>query len=222
MTLRVLSAGAAQGVVTALAARLDVELDAQFGAVGMIEKQFAACAACDLLVLTRRQMEALSAQGRVRRLADLGRVRTGIAVRAGAPQPRIDDAEALRAAMLAAEEIYHPDTRKATAGIHFAKVLAQLGIAQLTAARLRAFPNGATAMRALAASKATAAVGCTQITEIRNTPGVELVGALPGKFELATTYTAGLCTELESARRFFDSVIGAQAADLRATAGFES
>ena len=222
MTLRILSAGAAQGVVTALAARIGVIIDAQFGAVGAIQGRFDAGAVCDLLILTRRQIDALYAQGRVRRLADLGRVRTGIAVRAAAQHPGIGSADALRAALLAAEEIYHPDANQATAGIHFAKVLAQLGISEQAAPRLRAHPNGATAMRALADSQAGTAIGCTQITEIRNTAGVALVGPLPAEFELATTYTAALCAELETAHRFFEAIVGGEAADLRATAGFET
>jgi molybdate transport system substrate-binding protein len=36
-------------------------------------------------------------------------------------------------------------------------------------------------------------IGCTQFTEILNTPGAVLVGLLPKEFELATVYTAGVC-----------------------------
>ena len=58
--------------------------------------------------------------------------------------------------------------------------------------RLRPYPNGATAMRALAGARRTSPIGCTQVTEILNTPGVALVGPLPKQFELATVYTAGV------------------------------
>jgi hypothetical protein len=56
--------------------------------------------------------------------------------------------------------------------------------------RCRTFPNGATAMRELAAAGTPRSIGCTQVTEIRYTEGVDLVGALPPPFELATVYTA--------------------------------
>ena len=46
-----------------------------------------------------------------------------IAVRAGDPAPPVGDAAELRAALLAADAIYFPDPKLATAGIHFAKVL---------------------------------------------------------------------------------------------------
>lgn len=221
MRLRILSAGAAQGVVSALAAQHGFEVEAQFGAVGAMQEKFDAGTPCDLVVLTRPQIDALHARGRITTAADLGRVRTGVAVRAGDPLPAIEDRAALRTALLAAQEIYHPDAVRATAGIHFTKVLAALGIAELVAARLRPHPNGASAMRALAASSAASAIGCTQITEIRNTPGVTLVGALPAEFELATTYSAALCSADNGTRRFFNLFTGAASAALRSAAGFE-
>ena len=57
------------------------------------------------------------------------------------------------------------------------KVLQQLGIADEVAARLRIFPNGATAMRHLAAADAVRPIGCTQSTEIISTEGVMLSGS---------------------------------------------
>ena len=87
-----------------------------------------------------------------------------------------------------------PDIKASTAGIHIANVLAQLGIAEEVAMRLKIHPNGATAMRELAASRAKRPIGCTQSTEIIATKGVELSGSLPKGCDLATTYTAGVTT----------------------------
>ena len=105
---------------------------------------------------------------------------------------RSTDAASLRAAFLAADAIFVPDTKASTAGIHVAKVLQQLGIAEEVAARLRIYPNGATAMRQLAASDATRPIGCTQSTEIISTQGVMLSGSLPQGCELSTMYTAAV------------------------------
>ena len=88
----------------------------------------------------------------------------------------------LRAALIAADAIHFPDPGKATAGIHFDKVVDRLGIRSDVQARLRTFPNGASAMRALADAGGRA-IGCTQATEILATPGVRLVGPLPPGFE---------------------------------------
>ncbi len=126
--------------------------------------------------------------------------------------------------MLAAPAIYVPDIVKSTAGIHVASVLARLGIFDDVAPRLSLHPNGATAMRALAAASATGAVGCTQITEIRYTPGVALVGPLPAEFELATVYSVAVWAQAREpglARRFAELLTGAAARTLRANAGFE-
>jgi molybdate transport system substrate-binding protein len=98
---------------------------------------------------------------------------------------------ALRAALLAADEIYFPDPAKATAGIHFAGVLDRLGIRREVESRIRNFPNGAASMRAMGQSQGHP-IGCTQATEIRATPGVRLVAPLPKGFELETTYSAAV------------------------------
>jgi len=97
-------------------------------------------------------------------------------------------------ALAAADEIHFPDPAQATAGIHFAKVIRQLGQWDNVVNRLRLAPNGATAMKALAASKAPHPIGCTQETEIRITPGVTLVAPLPPGCDLTTIYTAAVVT----------------------------
>ena len=55
-------------------------------------------------------------------------------------------------ASLAANAWYCPDTARATAGIHFLRVLRDLGLDGEVADRIRAYPSGAIAMQALAQS----------------------------------------------------------------------
>ena len=62
-------------------------------------------------------------------IADIGRVETALAVRAGDPPASAEDAASLRAVLLATDAIFVPDTKASTAGIHVARVLAQLDIA---------------------------------------------------------------------------------------------
>ncbi|MDB5635480.1 MAG: molybdate transporter substrate-binding protein, partial [Bradyrhizobium sp.] len=115
------------------------------------------------------------------------------------------------------------DTKASTAGIHVAKVLQQLGIADAVAVRLKIYPNGATAMRHLAASDAVRPIGCTQSTEIVSTPGVVLSGSLPPGCELATTYTAAVTARAENAKqaqRLIDLLTDADQCALRVRAGF--
>jgi molybdate transport system substrate-binding protein len=200
MQLAILSGGAAQGLVAALAAEFKAvtgcDITGTFGAVGAMRDKLIAGAPADLLILTQALIAELARLGHVLpdSPVDLGVVRTGVAVRSGNPKPPIGSAAALRSALLAADAIYFPDPKLATAGIHFAKVLDALGIVGEVAARLEPFPNGAAAMQALARAPDARAIGCTQVTEILNTPGAVLVGSLPKEFELATVYTAGVCT----------------------------
>ncbi len=228
--LRLLSGGAAQGVVHVLAepfrAATGYDIDGTFSAVGAMKDALLAGEPADLVILTRKLVDELAAGGQVvtESRADLGVVRTGVAVRAGDPTPDVGGAEALRDSLRAAEGVYFPDPQRATAGIHFAGVLERLGIAGELAARLRTFPNGATAMRALAQATETRPIGCTQITEIRSTPGVTFVAPLPAEFELATVYTVGLCTGAaapEAAQRFIALLTGADSRAARTAAGLE-
>ena len=197
--VRILSGGAAQGLVKDLAAQLKargLSAEGTYGAVGALRDKLLAGEPCDLVVLSQSLSDELQAQGHViagtaRRI---GKVRTGIAVKAGEPLPSVSDRESLLALLSNARALYTPDTEKSTAGQHVAAVLRKLGLEQVFASKLREYPNGATAMRELAACNETGLVGCTQFTEILYTPGVQLAGGLPPEFELATVYTAAVCT----------------------------
>ena len=230
-SLALLSAGAAKGLVLALQQRFTeasgAQLQATFGAVGAIREQWLAGAPCDVIILTEKQIDEMAAAGEVApaTCAPLGRVRTGIAVRAGAPLPAIADADGLRQALLVASDLYLPDPVRATAGIHCVDVLRRLGIYAQMESRLRAFPNGATAMAQLAKSSASAPIGCTQITEILYTPGVTLAGALPAELELSTVYAAavsGRARAPEAARQLVALLAGPDAAKTRRAGGFEA
>src|SRR5581483_4347684 len=156
-------------------------------------------------------------------IKDVGVVETALAVRTRDSQVTAGNADDLRKVLLASDEIYVPDTKASTAGIHVANVLAQLGIADQVAGRLKIHPNGATAMRKLASSNATRPIGCTQSTEIISTEGVQLSGSLPKGCELATMYTAGVTTSAahaSEAQVLIDLLTSSDAREARARAGF--
>lgn len=229
--LHFLSAGAAQALVKArqpaFMAQAGAEATGRFGAVGAMKEAFEADEPCDLIILTAAMIGAMEAAGTVRQgsARALGLVHTGVAVRRGDALPDVASPDALRAALRAADAIYFPDPAKATAGIHFAAVLRELGVHDELASRLRTFPNGATAMRELAAATTPHPIGCTQVTEILYTEGVALVARLPPQFELATTYTAAVAqraAQPELAARFIELIAGPAAAEMRRRSGFEA
>jgi molybdate transport system substrate-binding protein len=227
--LNILSGGAAQGLVASLTPDFKkltgFEIAGEFGAVGAIADKLRKGTPADIVILTAKIIADLASENLVAgdSTSNIGLVETALAVRAGDPQVAASDAVALRAALLAADAIFVPDTKTSTAGIHVAKILQQLGIADEVAARLKIFPNGATAMAHLAASDARKPIGCTQSTEIISTQGVMLSGALPPGCELATMYTAAVAVQATNAKQaqvLIDLLVGPGQRELRERAGF--
>ena len=227
--LDILSGGAAHGLVASLApalkAKTGFDISGEFGAVGGMADKLRNGVATDIIILTKALVAKLADEKLVvpSSITDVGLVETALAVRSGDPKVAVNNADDLRSAFLAADAIFVPDTRASTAGIHVAKVLAQLGIAEEVAIRLKIYPNGATAMGELAASKAERPIGCTQSTEIIATKGVELSGSLPKGCELATMYTAGVTTSAahaDEAHTLIKLLTSPEAREHRARAGF--
>ena len=230
MKLRLYSAGAAKGVIEALAPifrdETGAEIDATFGAVGAMKAKLDAGEASDAVVLSAQLIDTLAGEKRILidTISPLGSVRTGVAVRSGDALPAIDDEASLRAAFANAGAIYFPDPERATAGIHFMNVLRKLDIDRVVAPRLKPFPNGATAMRTLANEGRRGDIGCTQLTEIRYTAGVTAVGPLPPGFDLSTVYSAAVVCATEKpalARQFISLLTGPRSEALRIAGGFD-
>lgn len=224
-----MSAGAAMGLVkTLISDQVDIRIGDNFGAVGAIYDKFLTGEACDLLVLTRKQLTEMEAagvliEGSVR---DLGYVKTGLAVSAAnAHAPVVRDAASLKAALVAASSIYAPDTKKSTAGQHVADVLVRLGIWNDVRSKISEHPNGATAMKTMGAANDAAAIGCTQTTEILYTPTVRMIGLLPEGFGLSTVYSIAIpkrSTNPAAAQAAIDKLCGSAASAARVAAGFDA
>jgi molybdate transport system substrate-binding protein len=228
-SLNILSGGAAQGLVGSLAEKFKeqtgLDISGEFGAVGAMAEKLRAGTSADILVLTSALIATLANEGLVDRASvkDVGRVETALAVRDTDPLASVTDAASLRQAFLNADAIFVPDTKASTAGIHVAKVLGLLGIADKVESRLKIYPNGATAMRHMAESDARKPIGCTQATEIIATNGIKLSGALPGGCDLATTYTAAVTTRAahaSGAQVLINLLTAADLGHLRERAGF--
>lgn len=229
MELHILSGGAAAGLVEPLQAEFEARhgcrLRGTFSAVGAMKEKLLAGAPCDLVILTQALVEGLIASGHVR--ADSGRnlgvVKTGLAVKTGSPHPAIETRADLQAAFRAAEGIYFPDPKLATAGIHFLKVLTALDLHEELADRFRTYPNGATAMREMAQATGHV-IGGTQVTEINYTQGVDLIGLFPHEFELATVYALGIATQAQQpalAQALADLLSSDSTRERRTALGFE-
>ena len=225
--MNILSAGAAKGLLHTVAASEGITLDGEFGAVGVIRERLNAGAKCDVIVLTAAMITELGTVGQVdaSTVIALGTVHTGIALPASRPTMQINNVESLRALCAGASKIYFPDPVRATAGIHCLKVLTALGLAESHKDRFATFPNGATAMRAMADSGDAGAIGITQCSEILYTEGVQYAGALPAPYALSTVYSAAIVIDAanaDEAKRLLTALVSTDNRAARQAAGFEA
>lgn len=197
-TVRILSGGAANGLVSRLEstflAKTSHSLIGDYGAVGVMKDRILAGEPVDLIILTRALVDQLVESGHVDEGSahDIGEVATGIAVRHGEPSPDISFSDALKQVLEQTDALFVPDTVQSTAGRHVAKMLDALGLTDLIKDRLREFPNGQSAMAAMVEEGTSKSLGCTQITEILHTSGVDYAGDLPAEHGLSTVYTAAI------------------------------
>ena len=229
-TLNIFCAGAAQAVVTEIAGKFQRDsanfVAANFGAVGAMKARVVAGEPADVIVLTAALIDELIQQGLVvaGSRVDLGKVGTGVAVRAGTPLPDVSDTRVLRGNLLAATRILFPDPAVATAGKVVMSALDKMGITAQVKDRLRFFPNGYAAMGDLAQSDGLLEMGITQITEIVANKGVTLVGPLPADVQNIAVYSVGLATRSahpERAKELIRRLTGFNAKPVLSAAGFD-
>jgi molybdate transport system substrate-binding protein len=229
--VNILSAGACKGLFQALfSKRLESgKAVAAFGAVGAMKEKLLAGEACDILVLTLPMLEQLAKQDWILTdtLTQLGSVGTGIAISSQLNSlPNVSNEATLRANLVAATAIHFPDPAKATAGIHFQSVLEKLGILNEVSSRCQHYPNGAAAMASLAKNDpkfGNLQIGCTQVSEILYTKGLQFVGELPTPFELRTIYAAALTpagAESNRAKKMLKKLSDPSTQKLRKKGGF--
>jgi molybdate transport system substrate-binding protein len=189
--VRVLSTLALKGAVGSLAGRYEAaggaRIDADFApTLGLLERLRGGEGA-DVVILTKEALDDLAAKGSVvaQTCVDLARSYVGIAVKAGADHPDIATEAALRATLLGGRVAY---SRIGASGILFAQLIERMGIASEVNARARIIPSGFTAER-LVSGDADLAV--QQISELKQVPGVEVVGPIPHELQTPAVFSAG-------------------------------
>lgn len=232
--LHILSGGAANGLVNRVQDRFTqhtgLEVAGTFSAVGQMKEALLAGQPCDVAILTEAMIQDLCGSSHLdgSSARRVGVVQTGLGVPQGQKAPTMSTPEELAQALLRADGVYMADPLRATAGVHFMKVLRSLGLEEALGQRLLPFPNGQTAMAAMAKrasqNQAVRLIGCTQVTEILNTPGVDLAALLPPQFELATPYSAAVswrAAHPEAAAHLIALLTDTEQAALRRACGFD-
>jgi molybdate transport system substrate-binding protein len=201
MTMRGLCSNGVREVVLDLLPEFERGVGAKteitWASTNMLMDQIAAGASGDLTILTAEAIDDLIGQGKVvaGSRVDLARSEIGMAVRAGARQPDISSAEALKATLLAAKSIAYSKT--GISGVYFPTVLDKLGIAAAVASKIVNPPPGVFVGVVVADGRAE--IGFQQISELLPVPGIEIVGSLPDPVQKITVFSAGIFTGAKDA-----------------------
>ena len=177
-----------------------------FATAGEVEKRITAGDPADVVILTDLSSDKLAADGLISpdTRAIIARAGVGIGVREGAAKPDIATPDALKQTLMAARSVAFPDpARGGASGIHFAKVIEQLGIADPIRQKsvLGADPD----IVCIAVAKGEAELCVHQISEILPVKGVALLGPLPRQLQRVTTFAVALSPRAsahEAARDF--------------------
>ncbi len=210
-SIKVMSAGAAEGPVSELAPRFarsrGHEVELVFNTVGALTNRFAAGERADAIILSVSAIEALEADGRViaGSRIDLGRAVCGVAVRDGMLMPNIATVENFTKMLKFAGSIAANDpAHGGSSGIYLAGLLKRMGLYDEIAPKLRLQQTGRDC--ALALLRGDAEIGITFTSEFIAVPGTRVVGPLPAEIAYVNGYAGAIAkgAAVEPARAWLE------------------
>ncbi|HEX2828423.1 MAG TPA: substrate-binding domain-containing protein [Burkholderiales bacterium] len=213
--LKLLTSNSVHGVLKVLGPQFAKDsgytLDASFDPAQVMLRRIAAGESGDVAILGAAAIEKLVGEGKidgdsVRKVARCG---VGVAVRKGAPKPDVSTVDALKKTLLETPSLIF--TSEGASGIHFSRVIADLGIAEAIKAKAHRQAGGLVA-EVLARGEVELAV--QQIPELLAVEGVELVGPLPADVQAISTSAVGIfanAASREAAQAFIDFLATAEA-----------
>jgi len=158
-------------------------------------KRVQAGEAFDVVVLASDAIDRLVAAGKIvaGSKVDVARSGVAVAVRAGAPHPRIDSEDALRAAVRGARTLGYST---GPSGVQLAKLFERWGVADEIRARIVTPPPG-TPVGALVAT-GDVELGFQQLSELLHVEGIDVIGPLQPSIQILTVFSAGVCAASRS------------------------
>lgn len=168
------------------------KLEITFNPANVLKRRIEAGDAFDVAILTPPVMDEAIARGRIsagsRRA--IARVGCGVAVRAGARHPAIETVDDFKQALLAAKSL--AATTAGASGIHFARVIERLGVAEAVNGKTKWQAGGLTGELAARGEIELAVQLMSELKAVAG--GIDVVGPFPTELQDYVTMVAGAGT----------------------------
>jgi molybdate transport system substrate-binding protein len=163
-----------------------------YGTMGAITDWMRGGEEADLVISSAQSIATLLSEGKIEAGSQtrISKVGVGIVVAAGSAVPAIASVEDLSRALLAAKTVVYADpNRGGAAGIHIARVIEQLGVAEQVKPKIKLGAGGDVTEVTVAQGEGT--LGMTQVSEIVGKAGAIFAGPFPEKIQNYTVFAAG-------------------------------
>jgi molybdate transport system substrate-binding protein len=229
--VKVLSAFGMQSVLEDLGPEFERatghKLAISFATGGAIVKRVQGGESADVVITLRQGIDSLVKHGKASAgsVTELARAGIFLAVRKGIPKPDVSSPDALKRTLLGANSISYVDPASGGAsGIHFAKVLDRLGIAnEMRSKTVFPDPKSPAAVGVVVAN-GQAEIGVHIIQELVPVAGIDIVGPLPGDLQDTIVFAGAIMTgnkDVATAKALVDFLRAPESAKVIKAKGME-
>ena len=176
-----------------------------------VTKRVAEGESADIVILPAAQIDELTRKGKLvaGSRIDVAKSGVGVAIKAGAPKPRLRNGDDLKEAVLKAKKIAFST---GPSGVYVQRLMQQWGIWDTVKDRT-VIPSVDTPV-GIAIAQGDADIGFQQVSELIHIKGIAFLGPLPADVQETTVFAAGMHKDVTTpaAARAFMLFLGAPAA----------